>query len=140
MSPKNNTVAKVAHVLDEYKVVINRGSDQGVKIGDTYLVYTIGPDIIDPETKESLGPLEIVRGRTVVRHVQEKLSTLETTEVDEIPGRRKIIKRDGNSGVLAASLGFGMGSREEIEEGPERSKRPLDASQGDFAKLLTSKS
>jgi len=137
MSTQAKVAATVAHVIDEYQVVINRGSDQGVKVGDTYLIYAIGPDLIDPETNESLGPLEVVRGRAAVKHVQEKIATLETIEFDETPGRRKIIKRDGGSGIMALSLG--LGQREEIEEGPERSQRPLDAAKGDLAKLLTSK-
>lgn len=137
MSNQGKVAATVAHVIDEYKVVINRGSDQGVKVGDTYLIYAIGPELIDPETNETLGPLEVVRGRAVVRHVQEKASTLETLEFDETPGRRKIIKRDGGTGIMALSLG--LGNREEIEEGPERSQRPLDSAKGDLAKLLTSK-
>lgn len=137
MSNQDKLTATVAHVVDDYSVVINRGSEQGVKVGDTYLIYAIGPDLIDPETQESLGPLEVVRGRAVVRHVQEKMSTLETIEFDETPGRRKIIKRDGGSGLMALSLG--LGQREEIEEGPERSQRHLDAQTGDLAKLLTSK-
>jgi hypothetical protein len=137
MNDQNKVAATVAHVIDEFKVVVNRGSDQGVKVGDTYLIYAIGPELIDPETNESLGPLEVVRGRAIVRHVQGKVSTLETIEFDETPGRRKIIKRDGGSGIMALSLG--LGNREEIEEGPERSQRPLDAAKGDLAKLLTSK-
>ena len=136
MSNQSKLTATVAYAPDEYNVAINRGSVHGVKVGDTYLIYAIGPDIIDPETDESLGPLEVVRGRAVVRHVQEKISTLESIEFDERPGRRKIIKRDGGSGILALSLG--MGQREEIEEGPERSHRPLEAQKGDLAKLLTS--
>lgn len=137
MSNQGKVAATVAHVIDKYKVVINRGSDQGVTVGDTYLIYAIGPDLIDPETNESLGPLEVVRGRAVVRHVQEKVTTLEAIDFDETPGRRKIIKRDGGTGIMA--LGLGLGNREEIEEGPERRKRPLEAEKGDLAKLLTSK-
>ena len=34
--------AKVIKVLDENTVVINRGSDNGVKLGQTYLIYGIG--------------------------------------------------------------------------------------------------
>lgn len=136
MSNQDKLSATVAHVTDEFKVAINRGSEHGVKVGDTYLIYSIGPDIIDPETEESLGSLEVVRGRATVRHVQPKISTLESIEFDETPGRRKIIKRDGGSGIMALSLG--LGQREEIEEGPERNQRPLDAEKGDLAKLLTS--
>lgn len=138
MNNQGKLAATVVHVIDEYKVAINRGVDQGVKVGDTYLIYAIGPELIDPETDESLGDLEIVRGRAVVRHVQDKVSTLETIEFDETPGRRKIIKRDGGgNGIMALTLGFG--NREEIEEGPERNQRPLASKKGDLAKLLASK-
>ena len=136
MNNSSKLNATVVHVVDEYRVVINRGSEQGVKIGDTYLIYSVGPDLTDPDTGESLGALELVKGRVVVRHVQEKISTSECIEFDEVPGRRKIIRRDG-SGIN--SLLLGLGQREEIEEGPERSQRPLGAEKGDLAKLLTSK-
>ena len=136
MNNEEKVVAKVVHVTDEYSVVINRGKDQGVKQGDTYLIYSLGPELVDPDTSESLGMLELIRGRAIVRHVQEKVSTLETIEFDETAGRRKIIKRDGG-GILAISMG--LSQREEIEEGPERSRRTLDAVKGDFAKVLTSK-
>jgi hypothetical protein len=140
MNNQGKIAATVAYVMGDYKIVINRGVEQGVKVGDTYLIYAIGPEMIDPETDESLGNLEIVRGRAVVRHVQEKVSTLETIEFDETPGQRKIIKRDGGGiggGILA--FGLGLGNREEIEEGPQRNQRPLDSQKGDLAKLLASK-
>lgn len=136
MSIHEKLAATVVHVIDDYKVVINRGLEQDVKVGDTYLIYAIGPDLIDPETEESLGPLEEVRGRAIVRHVQPKISTLETIDFDETPGKRKIIKRDGSS-IQSAILG--LAQREEIEEGPERRQRPMDAKRGDLAKLLSSK-
>lgn len=136
MSNLNKLTARVVHVVDDYKVAINRGFEHGVNVGDTYLIYSVGPDLTDPDTGESLGALELVKGRVVVRHVQEKISTVESIEFDEIPGRRKIIKRDG-SGINSILLG--LGQREEIEEGPERSQRALEAEKGDLAKLLTSK-
>lgn len=137
MNNQGKLSASVVHSIDDYNVVINRGLDQGVKVGDTYLIYAIGPELIDPETDESLGALEVVRGRAVVRHVQEKVATLETIEFDETPGRRKIIRRDGTG--IAMALSLGLGNREEIEEGPVRHQRPLNSEKGDLAKLLASK-
>jgi hypothetical protein len=141
MNNQGKIAATVAYVMGDYKIVINRGVEQGVKVGDTYLIYAIGPEMIDPETDESLGALEIVKGRAVVRHVQEKVSTLETIEFDETPGQRKIIKRDGGGGIGGGilALSLGLGNREEIEEGPQRNQRPLDSQKGDLAKLLASK-
>jgi hypothetical protein len=54
-------------------VVINHGSRQGVKVGDQFVVFGIGPHIADPDTGEDLGILERVRGRGEVVHVQEHL-------------------------------------------------------------------
>lgn len=137
MTEEKKKPAIVVHVLDDYSVVINKGSEQGVVQGDTYLVYALGPELKDPETKESLGRLEVVRGRAVVQHVQEKVSTLESIEFDEISGTRKIIRRQGVSGLAALSMG--VPKTEEVEEGPERIKRGLNVETGDFAKFLASK-
>ena len=74
-------LAKVVHIVEHgfagpLEVVINRGSHQGVKLGDKFLVFGIGPRIIDPDTHDDLGELELVRGRGEVVHVQEHLATL----------------------------------------------------------------
>lgn len=137
MSKSSKITATVVHVVDEYKAAINKGSEHGVNVGDTYLVYSVGPELTDPDTGESLGALELVKGRVVVRHVQDKISTVESNEFDETPGRRKIIKKDGGLGMNAILLG--LGQREVIEEEPERSQRALGAEKGNLAKLLSSK-
>lgn len=70
---------KVAKVVDPYKIVINKGSNDGVEKGQRFLVYSISPDEIkDPETGESLGKLEVVKGTGVVTHVQDKIATIES--------------------------------------------------------------
>jgi hypothetical protein len=71
--------AKVAEVIDNYKLVINKGSLHGIREGQRVLVYRLSnEDIIDPDTGESLGNLEIVRGTGKVIHLQENLSTIES--------------------------------------------------------------
>lgn len=70
---------KVAHVLDDFKIVMNAGSNQNITLGQKYLLYSISDqEIIDPDTHKSLGFLEIVKGTGVVTHVQDELSTLES--------------------------------------------------------------
>ncbi|NIY70944.1 hypothetical protein HCZ30_00675 [Marivivens donghaensis] len=131
MTDKTKNRATVSHVPDDYRAVINRGSLHGVKAGDVYLIYSIGPELFDPDTNESLGRLEEVRGRAKVTHVQEKIATLRSIEFEETHGSRKIIRRD--SGIAM----FGQ-QREEIEEGAKRVNLSLDAEVGDQAKLLSS--
>jgi hypothetical protein len=71
---------RVAYVLDPYQVVLNKGSDDGLRLGQSVVIYIIGSDIIDPVTYLSLGPLEIVRGRGKVVHLQPKLATVRSSE------------------------------------------------------------
>jgi hypothetical protein len=65
---------RVAYVISPDKVVINKGSDDGVRQGQTFLFYAIGGNIKDPVTGENLGPLELIRGTGQVVHVQNRMS------------------------------------------------------------------
>src|SRR5258708_4141302 len=79
LAMENNTKGeypRVAAVLDRYQVVINRGRKHGVKLGQTFLVFSSGPEIIDPVTGDNLGSLELVKGRGKVIHLQDNLATL----------------------------------------------------------------
>jgi hypothetical protein len=68
----------VAHVEDSHRVVINRGSDAGIKKGQRFLIFGIGKEIFDPATKKSLGTLELVRGTGKVAHVQPQMAVIES--------------------------------------------------------------
>lgn len=79
MSKESHAV--VASVFsDNYKVVINKGLNHSIIKGQQYLIYEIGEEIIDPVTGESLGKIEIVKGRGQVTHVQENMATIESIE------------------------------------------------------------
>lgn len=74
--------ATVAEVLGNgSRIVINRGTIDGVELSQEFLLYAISPhEIIDPETGESLGRLEIVKGTGYVIHVQEKMSIVKAVQ------------------------------------------------------------
>lgn len=113
--------ASVVKVIDDYKIVINRGSADGVKPGDKFLVYYVEPEeLTDPESGESLGHLEIVRGPGIAIHVQPRMTTLESSRKET---KRRITTR---SQPYARLLG-GMG-KEVIEE-PEHEEMPFDGAQ-----------
>lgn len=79
METNTNFPASIAQIIDEYKIVINRGAAQGVTIGQRFLVYSLSDEeIVDPDNGEKLGYLELVKGTAKVIHVQEKISTLES--------------------------------------------------------------
>ncbi|MCT7970416.1 hypothetical protein NG799_29310 [Laspinema sp. D1] len=82
--------ALVAQVINPSQLVINRGSLHGVKVGQRMLIYRTGDqEIKDPESGESLGYLELVKGTGKVIHVQEKICTIES---DKKKAPRRIIK------------------------------------------------
>ena len=76
--------AKVVDVIDEFRVVINKGGSDGVSLGDRFLIYQIGDELFDPDTNESLGQLEIVRGQGRASHVQERMSTVTSIETKRV--------------------------------------------------------
>jgi hypothetical protein len=84
MNETVNHFAQVAHQIDPIRVVINKGSDDGVKMGARFLVYRIGPEIKDPETGKDLGKLEIIVGTAKVTHLQNSMATLESLETRRV--------------------------------------------------------
>lgn len=75
------TNIKVVKVLpDNENLVINIGSKNGARMGLEFLVYEIGEEIVDPDTGEGLGNLEIIKGRGIITHVQERMSTITSIE------------------------------------------------------------
>jgi len=117
-----------------FEVVINWGSDHGVKVGDRFLVFGYGPRIIDPESGEDLGVLEVVRGRGIVTHVQDRIATVRSTERGRRRGATRRVVRQSATGPL--SIGFGTGGLVE-EEIPGDEDRPFsNAQKGDLAKPI----
>ena len=133
MEEKYENSARVVHVLDMYTFVLNRGSKNGVRVGQNFLVFRLGDRISDPKSGEDLGVLERVRGRARVTHVQDQMSTLETTDVEKIPGTIKKIKRNSMTGLMAVT----GGAREEvIEEGSTTEKIDIGVEIGDMARPI----
>lgn len=99
-------VAKVVKVLDDYSFVVNRGSDNGLKVGDQFVVAGLGEPIMDPDTNEDLGRLEVVKGRAEVAHVQEKLATLKSCRYSRT-SEKKEIKKVTSSGKGGFASIFG---------------------------------
>lgn len=109
----------VVRKIDEYQLVINRGYSDGVEQGDLFMVYYVEPEeLIDPETNESLGKLEVVRGTGRAVHVQEKITTIKSNMMENISG--KTIRRSTSP---FASMGVGT---ETIEQ-PTKELIPFDS-------------
>jgi len=67
-------------------VTINRGEGGGVAEGDVFNVFALGEELIDPDTKESLGREEVKVGKVKISQVNPKTSLaqiLEDTGIDK---------------------------------------------------------
>ena len=75
---------KVAKVLNAREIAINLGSEQGVRPGMFFDVVAPYQDILDPDTRESLGAIERPKTRVKIIWVQEKLSLASTYRIREV--------------------------------------------------------
>jgi len=66
---------RVVDVLDEEHIVLNAGTNFGIKVQDSFMVFAQDREVKDINGK-SLGPLEIVKGYGKISHVQETMCIL----------------------------------------------------------------
>lgn len=100
MAEDNNKefICKVASIIDTKRIVINKGANEGIHLNQMFLIYKLGDEIIDPDTKEILGQLEIVLGRGIVTHVQDKMATLTSNIIRQ--GQTRVIKNPSKNALL----------------------------------------
>ena len=94
---------KIAQILSENFVVINVGSESGVKVGMMFVVLACGEAVEDPETGEVLGKWEVPKGTIRVTHVQPRLATCEGFRPPE-PGEEEVGTHVLSAALIAHSL------------------------------------
>lgn len=110
----------VAKVLDSFNLVINKGSIHGIKEGDRFLIYELTENILDPITKESLGPLELSKG---------------TGDAVEVFDNKTIIRSDRFRSIAASFEASGNKYLSDIE--PEKYLLPFkNPKERDIAKPI----
>ena len=67
-------------VKRDTQVTINRGEGAGVAVGDVLNAFALGEEMIDPDTKESLGREEVKVGKVKITEVTPKFSKAEVLE------------------------------------------------------------
>ncbi len=55
------TIFKVIKILDSETLLLNAGKNDEINIGDKFEIYGPGKEIFDPDTKKSLGTLDIIK-------------------------------------------------------------------------------
>lgn len=108
-------------VKDAWNVVLNVGKNAGISINNVFLIFALGPEIKDPQTGESLGHYEHVRGRAKVTHLQEKMCTVRSQRTTS-----KLVTRNA-----LIPLGTSEGEYREVPA-------PfVEVRVGDFARLIS---
>jgi curli biogenesis system outer membrane secretion channel CsgG len=72
-------------IKTDNEITINRGEGAGVAVGDVFNVFALGQELIDPDTKESLGRQEAKVGQVKITEVDPKFSKatiLQDTGID----------------------------------------------------------
>lgn len=67
-------IYKVVKIVNEYKVVVNAGSNDLIQKGQCLEIFAPGREVIDPDTNESLGVLDYVKAKLYVKDVFPKMS------------------------------------------------------------------
>lgn len=74
---------KIAKIIDEYRVVVNAGSNDFIKDDDFLEVYQPGQEVSDPDTGESLGTLDFVKAKLRVVDVFPKMCVCENRDTQQ---------------------------------------------------------
>ncbi len=112
---------QIARVVDESALIINRGTEHGVKAGMRFAVFAEVEEVTDPASGESLGNWELVKGLVAVAHVQAKMSVC-------APAPREVTPRDDTHTLsyemVAVSMSGGASAEKLNVDRTEMSGRP----------------
>jgi hypothetical protein len=76
MENPQQITGRVAAIIDDTTLVLSVGSDNGVCEGQWFAIVSAHDEVFDPDTGDSLGQWESVKGRVVVTHVQAHMATV----------------------------------------------------------------
>lgn len=75
---------KIVKIINEYRVVVNAGSNESIHDGDILEVYVPGTEVTDPDTGESLGTLDYVKAKLRVIDVFPRMCVCENRDYQPV--------------------------------------------------------
>ena len=70
---------KIVKIISDHEFIISAGLKQSVSEGDRFIIFDrYGEKILDPDSGESLGYLDVNKGTIIVRNVFENMSLAST--------------------------------------------------------------
>jgi hypothetical protein len=87
---------KIVKIVDEYTIVVSYGYNQGAMTGEILEIFEKGEEIFDPETNESLGTLDFIKGRVRIKNVYDDISLCESYEYTPTESISALLKITAN--------------------------------------------
>lgn len=77
---------KIAKIISTKQIVVNAGSNDGLKVGDKLeIIDKFGDEpIVDPDTGESLGTLDLIKGNVIVSKVYPHMAIADSPKVSPL--------------------------------------------------------
>jgi hypothetical protein len=74
---------KIAKIISTKQIVVNAGSNDGLEVGDKLeIIDKFGDEpIVDPDTGESLGTLDLIKGNVIVSKVYPHMAIADSPKV-----------------------------------------------------------
>ncbi len=116
---------KVAKILGNNEIVINRGRGQGVRQGMLFEIFAPeGEEVWDPDTGETLGTVEDIKAKAEVTEVKDRLSVarLQNTEMplagmgEMQENLQRIFGQMFGEGVQVQGFGFDPANDDDTED------------------------
>ncbi len=77
--------SRIIEILDENTAVIDRGAEEGINVGDVFIVFGVEDiETVSPVTQKKIGYFERVKGFGIAVQLQEKQATLESANADYV--------------------------------------------------------
>jgi len=119
---------KVAQILNDREVIVNRGSTHGIRVGMYIgIIDPLSMDVVDPDTGESIGGIRRIKVTLKITQVSDRLAVAATFKTQRV--------NTGGSGLIGLGTATRYLEAPKYEERVERlgfdstSARPLDESQ-----------
>jgi len=122
-------LGKVVKTLSKTAVVLNVGANDGVQEGMVFLIYEEGEEIVDPDTKEPLGRLEIAKGNVTAVNVQDRMCVAEAA--------KRVVQKTRRVDPFASLTSSVFGTREYIEDVEVPEKIRIEPTEDTYTKRLT---
>ena len=92
---------------DSWFAVLSVGEADGIRLGQAFVIFALGEELVNPVTKEPLGHFELVRGTGEVMHVQERMCTVRSTNTrKEVRPMTNALLQTGRGETISVPVPF----------------------------------